>query len=91
MSQSTCFTALSHDLLYSFGAGDHDVPCDFGSWLVREVIALFNPKTSTFVQKCCPYTGNLNSETSEDNKNVFLLCGDVPGPQVLDTCVCRWA
>ncbi len=37
--------------------------------------ALFDPKTSTLIQKCHPYTGN--SETSGDSKNVFLHCGDV--------------
>ncbi len=38
MSLFTCFIALGHDLLYNFGAGDHDVPFDFGIWLVQGVI-----------------------------------------------------
>ena len=38
---------------------------------------LFNPKTSILIQKCHPYTGNLNRETSGDSKNAFLHCGDV--------------
>ncbi len=31
------------------------------------------------IQKRHPYTGNLNSETSEDSENAFLHCGDVSG------------
>ncbi len=38
--------------------------------------ALFNPKTSILIQKCDPYTGNLNSEMSGDSKNAFQHCGD---------------
>ncbi len=34
-------------------------------------LALFNPKTSNVIQKRHPYTGNLNSQTSGDSKNVF--------------------
>jgi len=40
-------------------------------------IALFNPEPSILIQKRHPYTGNLNSETCGDSKNVFLHCGDV--------------
>ncbi len=43
--------------------------------------ALFNPETSIFIQKCHPYTGNLNSETSGDSKTAFLHCGDVLGEE----------
>ncbi len=39
--------------------------------------ALFNPATSTLIQKRHPYTGNLDSETAGDSKNAFLHCGDV--------------
>ena len=39
--------------------------------------ALFNPETSILVQKRHPYTGNLNRETSGDNKNAFPHWGDV--------------
>ena len=39
--------------------------------------ALFNPETSIFIQKCRPYTKNLNSETSGASSNAFLGCGDV--------------
>ena len=39
--------------------------------------AHFNPKTFNLIQKCHPYTGNLNRETSGDSKDVFLHCGDV--------------
>ncbi len=39
--------------------------------------AVFNPKTSIFIQRRHPYTGDLNSETSGDSKNTFLHCGDV--------------
>ena len=42
-------------------------------------VALFNPESSSCIRKRHPYTGNLNSETSEDSKNVFLYCGDVLG------------
>ncbi len=38
--------------------------------------ALFNPKTSILIQKCDPYTGNLNSEMSGDSENAFQHCGD---------------
>ena len=38
--------------------------------------ALFNFETSTLIQKRRPYTGNLNSETLGDSKNVFLHWGD---------------
>ncbi len=41
--------------------------------------ALFNPKTTTLVQKRHPYTGNLNSETPGDSKNALLHCEDVLG------------
>ena len=34
--------------------------------------ALFNPKTSTSIQKHHFYTGNLNSETRGDSKSTFL-------------------
>ena len=39
--------------------------------------ALFNPKMPNLFQKCHPDIGNLNRETSGDNKNVSLHCGDV--------------
>ncbi len=39
--------------------------------------ALFNLKTSMLIQKCHPYTGNLNSETPGDSKNAFLHWGNV--------------
>ncbi len=39
--------------------------------------ALFNPETSILIQKCHPYNGNLNSETSGDSTSAFLHCGDV--------------
>ena len=42
-------------------------------------VALFNPESSSCIRKRHPYTGNLNSETSEDSKNAFLYCGDVAG------------
>ncbi len=41
------------------------------------ITALFNPKTSISIQTRHPYTGNLNSETSEDSQNAFLYCGDI--------------
>ena len=48
-------------------------------WLacVQHPTALLNPKTSILIQKCHPYTGNLNRERSGDSKNVFLRCGNV--------------
>ena len=44
--------------------------------------ALSNPKMSIVTQKCQkyhPYTGKINSETSEDSENTFLHGGDVLG------------
>jgi len=41
------------------------------------LINLFSPKTSIFLQKRLPYSGNLNSETPGDSKNAFLYRGDV--------------
>ncbi len=41
--------------------------------------ALLNPNISKLIQKCHPYTVNLNPETSRDSKNVFLHWGDVAG------------
>ncbi len=41
------------------------------------LIALLNPKTFTFLQKCPSYSGNLNSEMPGDIKNAFLHWGDV--------------
>jgi len=45
--------------------------------LICSQVALFHPEMSIFVQKCHPYTENLNSETPGDSKNAFLHCGDV--------------
>lgn len=39
----------------------------------RRDAARFNPKTSTLSQKCHPYSGNLNSETSGDSKTRFCV------------------
>ena len=39
--------------------------------------ALFNPKTSIFIQKRHPYTGNLNPETPGHSKNAFIHWGYV--------------
>ncbi len=39
--------------------------------------AVFNPKTSIFIQRRHPYTENLNSQKSGDSQNTFLHCGDV--------------
>jgi len=41
--------------------------------------ALFNPVTSILIQKRLFYSGNLNSETPWESKNVFLHWGDVLG------------
>jgi hypothetical protein len=41
------------------------------------LIALLNPKTFIFLQKCPSYSGNLNSEMPGDIKNAFLHWGDV--------------
>ena len=46
---------------------------DTDTWLRQ--MTLFNPKTSTAVQKRHPCTGNLNSETPGDSKKVFLHWG----------------
>jgi len=43
------------------------------------VTALFNPRKSILIQKCHPYTGNLNSETLGDSKNAFLHWGNALG------------
>lgn len=39
--------------------------------------ALLNPKTSVWIQKHHPYTGNLAAEMSWESKIAFLQCGDV--------------
>ena len=49
--------------------------------------ALVNPKMAS-VQKCHPYTGNLNSETSGDSKNGVLSWGDVSNG-VSPLLICR--
>ena len=41
--------------------------------------ASIDPKTSVQLQKCHPYTENLNSELSRDSDNAFLHQGDVSG------------
>ena len=46
---------------------------------VKSQEALFNAEVSVLIQKCHPYTGTLNTETSGDNKIVYLHCGDVLG------------
>jgi len=47
--------------------------------LVRSTQAHVDPKTFRFTQKRHPYTGNNNSETSGDDNDAFLHCGDVSG------------
>ncbi len=39
----------------------------------RTCTALFNPKTSSVIQKRHPYTRNLNSEASGDSKTRFYI------------------
>ncbi len=39
--------------------------------IVKYRKVLFNPEVSVYFQKCHPYSGNLNSETPEDSKNVY--------------------
>ena len=48
--------------------------------------ALLNLETSMSSQKRRPYTGFLNRETSGDNENTFLHCGD--GLEVPPACFC---
>ena len=46
-------------------------------------IPLFNPETSSLIQKRHPYTRNLNSETPGDSKNAFLHWGDILKQQIV--------
>ncbi len=48
--------------------------------------ALFNPEMSILIQKCDPYTGNLERETSGDSTNAFLHWGDFLGPRHNAVC-----
>ena len=41
-----------------------------------DTVALFNPEASVPIQKCHPYTGNLNTETPGGSKNASPNCGD---------------
>ena len=45
-----------------------------GAW-ARESNSSFQSQNVFSTQRCHPYTGNLNSETPGDSKNVFLHCG----------------
>ncbi len=40
---------------------------------------LFIPDMSILIQKCHPYTGDLNLETPGDSNDAFLHRGDVVG------------
>ena len=51
-------------------------------------VSSFNPKTSIWIQKCHPYTGNLNSKMSGDSTNAFQYCEDV---LVVVECSCHEA
>ncbi len=58
----------SHDSHDSCDSHDSHDSCDSQ--------ALVNPETYISIQKCCPYTRHLNSETSGESKNTFVHCGD---------------
>jgi len=43
---------------------------------MQVLVALFNPETSILIQKCHPYTGNIDSKTPGNSENA-LHCEDV--------------
>ncbi len=51
---------------------------------VQHPTALLKLKTYVSIQKCHPYTGNLNREMSGDSRNVFLHCGNVLAERVTE-------
>jgi len=58
-------------------------------YIIVVIYSSFHPKTSFMYQKRHPYSGNVNSETSADSKNVFVDCGDDLGLQHCHIAVWR--